>query len=292
MLNIDAKKFELDDLLSKFDSLLKGRGADQVYAQKGASYLARVFQKLAPELAEQIKQGVYELEKGAGYFLLANTQIDKLETESGKLLSIMLAAAIGVPTRTNPKKDTIAWPIKVDESTRRKTFSQTNEEASFHTDTQYFLEPERYFALFCVHADQAGYGSNQLLDGWQVIQSLDEQTQAQLSKDFPFRVPSIFTDEGDKSIQTLHAPIIDRERGIIRYRHDTLLDGLATGVKLDKSQLRALEKLEAKLEETEKITHHLLDGEALFVNNHRLLHARSAFKDARRLLYRVRMRSQ
>ncbi len=207
-------------------------------------------------------------------------------------LAERLAELIGTPTPTTPTSPVIAWPITPAATTARMTFSQTTDEAEFHTDTQYYDQPERYFALFCVHADVPGNGTNRLVDTRPLLAALDPGTLAVLRRPYPFRVPSIFTADGsDAAVEVTWQPIFDG--ATVRWRQDTLRDALALpGVRIDARQRAAVEIFADALAHAPVIEHHLQPGEALLVDNHRMVHARTPFTDTRRFLYRVRMHAR
>jgi alpha-ketoglutarate-dependent taurine dioxygenase len=200
----------------------------------------------------------------------------------------------GTPTRTAPSSPAVAWPITPDHRTTRVTFSQTSSEAALHTDTQYFPVPEQLFLLACMHADRPGRGTNQLVDGRRALRTLHAQNPdaaAALKQPFPFRVPTIFTcDQLDTTVEVTWAPI-DGDP-VFRYRHDTITDALGLpGVHVSGPQMHALHALQQQLAGEPATEQHLADGDVLLVDNHRMLHARTAFTDPDRFLYRVRMRT-
>src|SRR5690606_18933613 len=108
---------------------------------------------------------------------------------------------------------------------------------------------------------------------------------------YPFKVPSIFTKNArDEDLEVTWAPIYDTETRKIRYRLDTITDALRlTGSRIDPEQQEALERVEGLIDETEPTRRHLTPGDAVLIDNHRVLHARTAFDNLDRLLYRVRM---
>lgn len=230
-----------------------------------------------------------------GVGVLHNTGVDQLDDESAQLISISIASIFGRPTKTDRKLEQIAWPIKYDPDTKVvRTFSQSLGEAAFHTDTQYFEHPEEYFGLFCIKADEIGKGTNELIAASEIAEryktAYGESEFDVLKEKYPFKVPSVFTKTGkDSDVEVVWAPIFNGESAI-RYRKDTINGALkAAGVQISDAQHEALGRIESIIDEIEPSRYHLQPGDAILVNNLKLLHARTAFDNPERFLYRVRM---
>jgi len=105
-------------------------------------------------------------------------------------------------------------------------------------------------------------------------------------------VPSVFTRSGqDDDIEIVWAPILDLQAQTIRYRKDTIESALKCDeVEIDAAQQTALQQLEDVLATLSPVSYHLAPGDALLVNNLKLLHARTSFDNPERFLYRVRMK--
>ena len=208
-------------------------------------------------------------------------------------------AHMGVATPTDQVKKKVLWPIKADMNPQVKnlTFSQTLGEAAYHTDTQYFAEPEEMFGLWCLQPDRNGDGVSGLVDGRFLVEELSKTEEGRkmlaifMHTEFPFRVPSVFTTSGtDDTVEVFMAPIL-AERPFIRYRRETLDKGVAaTGKQLQPEQLGAVEYLDKRLHDEDVAYSFLIHaGEVAFANNYELLHSRSDFQDPERHLIRVRM---
>jgi len=65
----------------------------------------------------------------------------------------------GNPTATDQKQ--VIWDVKARQrdSAYFSTFSETDGEAAYHTDTQYFPEPEPIFLLYCMSRHAVAVGS-------------------------------------------------------------------------------------------------------------------------------------
>lgn len=93
------------------------------------------------------------------------------------------------------------------------TFSEHDGEAEYHTDSQFYPDPEKYFSLWTIQHARDGGGVSGLIDGRKLIQFLENKSPEALStlrnELFPFRVPSVFTKDGhDSCVEVLQAPIL------------------------------------------------------------------------------------
>ncbi len=202
---------------------------------------------------------------------------------------------IWIPSPTDKIRKQIAWDVKARTTNHsNRTFSEHDGEAEYHTDSQFYPDPEKYFSLWTVQHARDGGGISWLIDGRKLIEFLEAKSPVALStlrdKLFPFRVPSIFTKDGnDECIEVLQAPILG-ENPMIRYRKDTLQKWIIATSQLDSSQEWALNELEEAIKSDNlSLNFFLKRGDVIFGNNHELLHSRSSFIDHWRHLVRVRM---
>ncbi|MDL2341834.1 MAG: TauD/TfdA family dioxygenase [Patescibacteria group bacterium] len=305
-LHTPAKLFEYDlasslDYTRITDSLTstvnKYGTANKTFASLGQIGLINILSTVSPSSIELLKDAKYQVKNGLGAVVLHNTCVELVPDQTAQLISITLSSTFGEPTKTDRQLEQISWPIKyVPDLKITPTFSQSLGEAAYHTDTQYFPEPEAYFGLFCRQADIIGKGTNRLLPLAKVVDSLvkiyGHDITDKLSTSYPFKVPSVFTESvQDSDTEIIWEPILTNNATSIRYRKDTIDAALAIpGIKIDNSKYVALNRLNLVLDELEPIEYHLQPGDALFVNNYRLLHARTAFDSMDRWLYRVRMK--
>lgn len=270
--------------------------ADRAWVATGPGHSRRELIALAPSFWHAMVQGRRSVDSGRGHLVLRGTHVEKHDDEVAQLISLLISTAFGTPTRTDKRLERFAWPVRYEKTDYRSpTFSQTMAEAAFHTDSQYLDEPERYFGLYCVSSDVQGQGTNFLVSRSQVVEKLNESNPAaleHLKSPFPFRVPSVFTaGASDDDIEVVWAPVIAGT--LIRFRRDTIMSALnQPGVAVPDNQLAAIDALEQAISEAPSLEYHLEPGEAIIVDNHSMLHARSPFSDSRRLLYRVRMKEQ
>jgi alpha-ketoglutarate-dependent taurine dioxygenase len=206
---------------------------------------------------------------------------------------------MGVATPTDQVKKQVLWPVKAElnPTVKNLTFSQRLGEAAYHTDTQYFPEPEEMFGLWCLQPDRNGNGVSGLVDGRYIVEELSKTDEGRqilatlMYSEFPFRVPSVFTSgASDETIEVFMAPIV-ADKPFVRYRRETLDKGVeVTNTELTGDQLSAINHLDERLSD-EQIAYSFLiqAGEVAFANNYELLHSRSDFQDPERHLIRVRM---
>lgn len=271
-------------------------GANQVYDAAGRSGLLELFEDISPDSYDAVRSTTEQLKQGYGALILEATGVESLPAQEAQLLSIMIACAYGEPTGTDKKSSQIAWPIQFVPSLEvMPTFSQTLGEATYHTDSQYSEKPEEYFGLFCVTPDKPGKGTNLLLRAVDIVDNLAKEEKHHLEalmEPYPFRVPSSYTPSGtDEDVQVVWAPIFNSSAGTIRYREDTIANALELdGVTISDEQAAGLIALKRAFSRLDPLAHHLESGEAIIIDNTRLLHARTTFDDPDRLLYRVRMR--
>jgi len=223
------------------------------------------------------------------------------EIDRNKLI-YALSLSLGYPTPTDPRRGKLLWDVKPQNLPvgHFATYSEHSARADFHTDTQYYLRPEKYFLLYAVRAAKCGGGKSLICNGREVknlLLATDQGREAYkiLSTfKFPFRIPTTFTQTGTVgTIKTTLAPIFNDEP-LIRFRYDTLEKGFQTHPNLDLPEARNaikvfLDVLENKVNVVE---HYMPDDTLMICDNHTALHGRTSFLDRERHLIRVRMSSQ
>lgn len=240
-----------------------------------------------------------KIDGGLRFAIVDGFGFEQLEPRTRDAFILAMCSLVGTPTKTDQVEGKILWDVTPREYVdhANTTFSEHSGEAAFHTDSQFFAKPEKYFSLWSLKHAEDGGGINGILDARMATRKLVEsaagiEAMIQLAgTELPFRVPTVFTAQrSDDAVEVLMAPVF-AATPYVRYRKDTLEKGLqAKGMNLDPTIAKALGAFEKILEREDLVLHHFLrEGQALFANNHELLHNRSSFVDQRRHLIRVRM---
>ena len=235
------------------------------------------------------------------FAIIKGLQFNSLPTEVRDLFILAFNASMGYATPTDQVNKKVLWPVKAElnPTVKNLTFSQRLGEAEYHTDTQYFAEPEEFFSLWCIVPDKNGEGLNGLVSADYIISEIktrpdgEEILNTLKNTKFPFRVPSVFTADGtDTDIEYFLGSILS-ENPKIRYRKETIDKGvLASGIKLSPTQVKAINAIEEILQNPKEVVTNLLEkDEVIFVNNHELLHNRTDYHDPERFLIRVRIKN-
>jgi alpha-ketoglutarate-dependent taurine dioxygenase len=263
------------------------------------SDVAQVISRVIPESTSFSQEAKERTLTDLRFCIVRGLGFNSLPDPIRDLYILGFSAQMGVATPTDQVKKKVLWPVQEDMSpiVKNLTFSQTLGEAAYHTDTQYFKDPEEMFGLWCVQPDRNGDGLSGLVDGRYIVQELAQTEEGRqilnifMHTEFPFRVPSVFTaGASDETIEVFMAPIL-AQKPFIRYRRETLDKGVhATGNSLTPEQRSAVDHLDQQvLDKNISYSFLLQKGEVAFANNHELLHSRSNFQDPARHLIRVRM---
>jgi alpha-ketoglutarate-dependent taurine dioxygenase len=258
------------------------------------SYRQRLAE-VAPGLCKFAQAVKIRLLCGAMALEVDQIGLNELPLQTKRHVLYALANLIGEPTATDPRKRRVLWDVKPRPVPpgHFATFSEHDGEAQFHTDTQYYPNPERFFFLYAVQAARCGGGKSYFADATEVIGRMTRtaggcRAFATLSTvRIPFRIPSAFA-RGNEAEYTW-APIISAVP-LIRYREDTLLASENCFPDVPwreiKTALTCFNEAAAYVSTSRAV---LPDDSIVFVNNHQALHARTEFQDQDRHLIRVRM---
>jgi alpha-ketoglutarate-dependent taurine dioxygenase len=250
---------------------------------------------VAPELFRFARAVRIRLLCGAIVVQVDDLGLKGLPHETKSYLLFALANLIGETTATDPKRRRVLWDVRPRPTPpgHFATFSEHDGEARFHTDTQYYPNPERFFFLYVVHAARCGGGLSQFAGASDLIDRMTRTEQGSRAFDtlcsvpVPFRVPSAFA-RGNAPEYTW-APVI-AAAPLIRYREDTLLDCEAHFPDVPWREIKsAVECFNEAAARASTARASLPDDAIVFVNNHQALHARTEFHDQNRHLIRVRM---
>lgn len=258
-------------------------------------WMSELIEKNLPSLCVLWKLIKQRINSGLRFVIVDGIGFEEMEEDARTNFILWFCYLVWLPSPTDKIRKQIAWDVKARKTSHSNTtFSEHDGEAEYHTDSQFYSDPEKYFSLWTVQHARDGGGISGLIDGRKLIQFLENESQEALStlrnELFPFRVPSVFTKDGhDGCIEVLQAPIL-WEIPIIRYRKDTLQKWILATSQLSPSQECALKVLESAIHNGNfSLNFFLKKGDVIFANNHELLHSRSSFTDHWRHLVRVRM---
>ncbi|WP_247879168.1 TauD/TfdA family dioxygenase [Azospirillum brasilense] len=232
------------------------------------------------------------LETSHSGVLIRRAHLGRHDLDTRRRLLYALAVGIGAP-RIDRK---VVWDIKLRPELVRSggasTFSEHADEADFHTDTQYFPNPERYMLLYFAQAAACGGGRSSLRDARCVREALSGSDEGRWALDLlsrtalPFRIPATFTRTGSVTFATVFG-----DRPLIRFRTDTLRRGLAARPEHNTPDVRrALAILRAELDNPARRLETFMESDSLLaMNNHEALHGRGAFADPDRHALRIRI---
>lgn len=268
-------------------------------SRETAGQLRDDLRSVAPSLASFVDYVMASLAASGCGVYVHELGLAGFDNERRARLLYALSACIDEPSPTNAQGGQVVWDVALRRTDAGyfATFSEHDGEAAFHTDTQYYPIPDRWFALYVMAPAQCGGGLSVMCDGEAVRTDLGRAStrwalQLLEERKLPFRVPSAFaTDPRPGLVQATLAPVFSTLPGV-RYRRDTLINGwLHFPEYRDDDIERAVLTLEEELAHT---THAVRFGmprdSLLLADNHRALHARTAFADPHRHLLRIRMR--
>lgn len=217
---------------------------------------------------------------------------DSTEAEALGLL-LKWVNELGIPVDHDRGEQKI-WSIrKTAEESKVPTYSQHNDEAKLHTDSQYREHPEEAFALLMLQPAECGGGESWAMHVSRILDLLRAMPQGHRyerllrSARVPFAVPTIFNRQDGAAVEVVEATIFSGP--FIRYREDTLKAGLMHGNVPTSEVMEAIEALESVIHNPRNAqVFKLRRGDLLICDNRKLLHGRSAFSDLRRHLLRTR----
>lgn len=248
------------------------------------------------EMAEQIRESVHC--STSCPVLIKNTGIDAAMENCRISMILGFSTLLGVPTSTDKKVKRVVWPISVPRNLNQvkfRTFSEHNQEAKLHTDSQYFQSPEQAISLWSIRPDSSGKGLSYYASAQDILHEMastptgQESLQILQEEDIPFRVPSSFMQNPDSDQPEVIYGKIFAQTPEVRYREDTIQAGYdAIGLAIPPEIKKALQDIVAAMNKVQSDFFLLEAGDVLWINNHNHLHARTEFSDLKRLLFRIR----
>lgn len=258
-------------------------------------YRAELCEK-APRLAKLADCVSHRLEDGTMAVIVPSLGLEDQPLELGRYVLFALGNLLGTPTATEPRERRVLWDVKVRAATTGQfaTFSETDEEAEFHTDSAFQPDPEPIFFLYVVQAACCGGGMSYFANGRRIRDRLMQTSSGRDTLHIlcrtrvPFHIPPAFSHDPD--IAEYSAGTVFGDRPLIRFRRDVILRALDANPAPENSEIRDAVNLVADVAFSLKTTDLKLPTDSVvFVDNHNGLHGRSRFSDAERHLIRVRV---
>ena len=142
-----------------------------------------------------------------------------------------------------------------------------------------------YILLTCVHSSAAG-GESFLVDGYRLLELMDQDTQTSW---IPPALASVDVDQTEEGMQNAVSPIVQttaRGRRLLRRTFNQRASQSSPNPGRDNDMIDAwCTWVDRAAEEAPRFK--LNAGDALVVDNYRLLHGREAYTDLTRLMWRV-----
>jgi alpha-ketoglutarate-dependent taurine dioxygenase len=252
-----------------------------------------------PELAE-FASGVKSLLQQEGQRAVVVESFPCLANDVSvrNFLLLSFTSCIGQPSPSSPIDRRVIWkvtPARRLSGTYTPTISERTGAASLHTDSSYREQPERYVALLAVRPAIDG-GTTTIVDSQSLFERLLADRLGRIcvellrSLAYPFRVPTVFTKERNEAQpECIQYPIISHTP-FVRFRHDAVETGFGCEPSLaTRDALWAVDRFCRALKHVDPQRVRLRDKDLLILDNHRILHGRTSFRDRDRLLLRIRM---
>jgi alpha-ketoglutarate-dependent taurine dioxygenase len=252
-----------------------------------------------PELREY-GQEILRFIKTQGYCVVKGFPFSGYKSKAQKNLFLMLVSACGAPSDHKPGEEEYICKVTPRPDLNRPiaTYSEHDREAPLHTDSHYRDTPEQFVAFLMEQQAPLG-GRNILLKSSCVFAEMRDTEEGRRwlkylkTKKIPSAVPSRYSGTPGDEPRFVEATIINDAETMIRFREDTIREGIRLCGNKDSEQEQALDflrKLIYRSPERRGVT--LANGEILFVNNYSVLHARTGFEGLSRVLLRVRFNEE
>lgn len=248
------------------------------------------------EMVEQIRENVHCINSSP--VVIKNTGIQLISEINKIAMMIGFSTLLGSLTETDKRSKRVAWPISVSKNLEKRqfyTFSEHNQDAKLHTDSQYLKYPEEVVSLWSIRPDISGKGLSYYANIQNIVHEMSTSIEGQESlqifekENIPFRVPSAFTQDPDSKIPEVIYGKVLAQNSFIRYREDTIQAGYkAINQKIPPEIKKALNVIALAMHKVQSDFFLLEAGDVLWINNHNHLHARTEFSDLDRLLFRIR----
>lgn len=209
---------------------------------------------------------------GAEFVHLQGLAFHSMEDEARTEYIRTASQVVGQLTLSNSEPGSDIWRLD------RATSPSTNR-IPYHTDSPYYQRPERVVGFWNIKSSGDG-GENVLLPVADLLDWASAYPEAQELLDELNATPVQFANDSHHAI----GPMLDAERGTTRFDKRYVIGEAATIL-----AVRFGELLEGQEVPSQSIK--LAEGDVLFFDNKRLLHAREPYSNPDRVSYRVRMLS-
>jgi alpha-ketoglutarate-dependent taurine dioxygenase len=236
---------------------------------------------------------VREALRADGHALVAVPGLAAMPRPERDRAVVAVSCLLGTPSPVDLDEQILVWDVRarldLPEQQRALNVSVSAGQACLHTDSTFASRPERWFGLWCLRPAADG-GANVLVDGRRLLDSLAADPAARHVRHV-LREQNVPLWDGRRLVPTR---VLGRDQHghlTVRYREDLIERGVHLArLAPDDPVVLALRAFADLLGEPEHRRAVRLDrDEVLFVDNHRMLHAREHFADARRHLLRTRM---
>lgn len=242
------------------------------------------------------------LHEGPGLVLVRLWPVEAWGEQACGMLFWTLGGLMGSPLSQNDRGDRLSIvrrevtsDEKLAESSRRG--SHSDQEIDFHTENARPPQPPRVIGLMCCRAAREG-GDSSFVSGHTIYNRLLQESPEVvkvLRQSFMFGRPA--GEWQDKRVADAQSVFGDSPDGLQvrfnRYWMDRGAEICGKPLSQDIDASAAIEAFESQMRYPDLVvTHRMLPGEMVFVNNHVVLHSRSAFRDGQdpkewRMLWRL-----
>jgi len=223
------------------------------------------------------------LDDGPGFAVLDRVPMDRYSPGQATLAYWLIGQAIGRPIAQNVK-GALLYDVtdKGADYSQGARFSITNAESTFHTDGAFAQSPPDYVGLLCLRTARVG-GESQLVSAYTACAQLLESDPASLDA----LTDAFYFDRrgehaADESPVAAFPVLADRDGELtVRYLDYYIKQGHEKAASsLSPTGCAALEAFEQTLRQANvMMTFSMERGQMLIVNNHWILHNRTAFED-------------
>lgn len=205
------------------------------------------------------------------------------EEESAKVY-LAFGCALGTLREQNASGDllhAVTDKTALGVSTEKAGGSNSKKKIDLHTENARPPHPPHILSLLCLRPAKSG-GASQLMDGYQVLRevSADDSMLASAQEDKAF---GRHAEDCRHPGQVDHSPIFWNEHGRVNFRYSRYwleVAATSTGGKLSESDEALYGRIDDIIGHRDNQAEVLLrSGEALFVDNRRVMHGRESFED-------------